>query len=747
MSYSEPSTIEQCRDIVLDATQHLYQHYYGQRERDIIVDYRHNFPDEYNRFFQNYYKVYLQHPYNFYPSEARKRAITATSRTICSGILHKFSNKGGRPRKRRKLTNDNTININNTINIVHNNINIKTPSLLSGKFAPFISNCYSQSIIPSTNFNILYNEIPTLPMTNHLLSNGMNCNITYLNSLPLLIDPTLTNTNFGNKSDLNNVKFFDKWNRKYYTLDDCTVKKTDELQEGWRENCLNYTNEQDKPHDSYCMRDDCADKFEKFEGEPCKNKHCIQAQIMEDNTNLYHEACLIRFDGGDSGYCCWCVIYFALFNKRLNAREYFETYLPPNAPHRIKSHFKIPKINSSILNHLKECKHIVSVIANCHNWNHFCLLSWPHEDGKQTCYFLISYQQYSHIALKREKIINYQSRFDEFLQRLKLFDHKPLEFVFPVLIYPHTQVDLNNSDSYYWEKVQVGIKSPHYDPTIEVGILQINKLWPKKLQDQNARMAIDLLFDAEKQRVKREIYTGAEYENNLWADANGSFAMAFTNFTYKINQALRQIYSYLKSIGAIISDKMKKQLNIPEKNRFNVKKCINAYDGNSVYEELEKENNHFIVYNLNRFLLHISSKHPILAHYAKVQLDPTKMSEQLIYKREPSRHQDDHSLFRPGKYKYNGNAVLCQNLINAEIKSDGSYIRQNKYPKHFCIDRLRNCWWGCNYGLPHNRHFTMYDKDRSIIVMTSRAAYYMPHKAEGTHLGWNSVYMVRNYDE
>ena len=41
----------------------------------------------------------------------------------------------------------------------------------------------------------------------------------------------------------------------------------------------------------------------------------------------------------------------------------------------------------------------------------------------------------------------------------------------------------------------------------------------------------------------------------------------------------------------------------------------------------------------------------------------------------------------------------------------------------------------------------MKDQDRSMIIMTSRAAYYMPHKAENTRYGWNSVYMVRNYDE
>ena len=101
------------------------------------------------------------------------------------------------------------------------------------------------------------------------------------------------------------------------------------------------------------------------------------------------------------------------------------------------------------------------------------------------------------------------------------------------------------------------------------------------------------------------------------------------------------------------------------------------------------KNNHFTIFYVNRFIKVMSQQIPNLSHWHQYQLDPNKMTEQLVYDREPSRHQDADDLMKPNMDNpSNGFAGLFHNLVNGEIKSDGSIKRFNDKPKYFCINSM-----------------------------------------------------------
>ena len=587
--------------------------------------------------------------------------------------------------------------------------------------------------------------------------------------------PALLNVNHGNATFkvIDNVTVLDKLGKRFVTIDASTIQThyptsdhspdpVELLNDKYLSNCLKYkgVKSKDMPYDAEygpCMKEDCLMPFSAHDGEQCKNANCIKAKLLKTTEIYYHEECLFRFNGGNNGYCNWCIILFSLCNNlHINEKEYFTNVAYPNAEWKVKGYFKIP----NAANLLKNIKHLSTkllyrAIRDCKAWNHYCLISAQMQSDK-TAYFLVTYQFLSDVAQPfRDSISEYQLSFGSQKDRQTLKDAK-IYVDFPMLIYPATKVCTSKPNDFEMKRIEVVFKVPEYDQSIESGVLQINYLYPPNLAEMNGKMSIKELFNykASKQRVHKR-YHFNPYANK-WSNFYGTFGMLFNWFSYKRNKseiACAQMRNDLINSKRKKGEKRVTKLPFLTKHQYNVRQCSNTYDKTEEYREIQRRNNHFINYNLNRFIQVMANQDERLAHWKSVHLYPDKMTELLKYKSLPGRHTDKPTLFNPDinaqvdvlNHPHNGQAALHHNYVNATIDKHGNIKRSDEHEKHFCIDQIREYHWKCDEGEKNNPHFTIKDSHYAILVFSQRAAYMKPHKPEMTKKGWNSLFMTRNY--
>ena len=527
MAFSEPTTLQECRTIIINQTQQLQQEYAGMEDRAIKKDYKQKYQQNYSQYIANYTKFYVKQGLD--PTSARQRAQTIVGKNIVSGVKRKNPN-GGRPRKQHQ----------------------------------------QQQPMRNTDSNTAILQIPM--RSNVMLPQFFSTQSIPTTSAMVPCNPILTSNDHGNAStNIQNVKVLDKINEKYFTFDTSMESGIRSLQQGYLSNCLKWTNNKCKPHDNQCMKDDCTIPLGEFEGIPCKNVYCIKMIMMEDRENLYHEECLIKYENGKQRYCCWCTILFSITKQRINDKEYFSNYLYPNADWRPKSCFKVPRIES-ILNSEESSININYAITNCKVFDHYCLLSSKLND--QTAYFLISHRNELKISLFQHQVIQYQCLYDDQHKKQKLLNQR-YQIKFAVLKYPFTNVDFERPSEFEEKYIEVRIKCPEYDQSIECGIVQINNLWPRDLQNANAAMAIKELVDIKnkkKQRIRKIYYS--IFHKHKWSDKPGRFGMLFNHWNYKQNKSRLQI-----------ARSRNKRIPLPQSTQFHVERCKNTFDQYPEYKK------------------------------------------------------------------------------------------------------------------------------------------------------------------
>ena len=648
-------------------------------------------------------------------------------------------------------------------------------SLLSQQFAyPFNNssstlNHTTSSFVDANSNNNMCSLVHNNQTVQTLFESTINPEVRSLSAIP----PALRSENHGNTSQIqNNFIFLDKIGRRFFTIDPILIEslypahktknKMDLLVEKFRKNSLDFkgVENKDMPHGGQCMKDDCLSILGASDGEHCKNEHCIKYKLLNLPTILYHEECLIRFNGGDSAYCCWCIILFSLTNCVINEREYFCNVGYPNAPWKVKGYFKVPNIQHT-LKSISEKKTFDDIVNECVSWNHFCLLSAVMPSGK-VAYYLVSYQFQSEIATPfREIVSKYQYSFGKGRDDQQELKDRSKDIIFPVLRYPFTEVCDSRPNEYDIKTIEVIWKVPKYDESIETGVLQINNLYFKSLATKNGRMSIDELLDynkpKKKQRIHKKYYT--QPHENKWSNAKGSFGILFNGWNYKSNKSEIQIaQKENKKKNKNRKKGEKKSCKLPHKmaEMYDVQQCSNTFDLPK-YHDLRDRNNHFIRYNLNRFIQTMAKEIPELSHWKTVHLFWDKMTERLQYRTKPGRHTDNSTLFNPKlndqssndilNYPVNGQAALMHNYVNAHIDRNGEIQRvaNDTTPKYFCLDQKIEYHWKCKDGPKNNAHFKIFDNQFAILLFSQRAAYMKPHKPEKTDKGWNSVFMTRNY--
>ena len=158
--------------------------------------------------------------------------------------------------------------------------------------------------------------------------------------------------------------------------------------------------------------------------------------------------------------------------------------------------------------------------------------------------------------------------------------------------------------------------------------------------------------------------------------------------------------------------------------------------------ELGKMNEHWIQYNLNPMLRHLSEKYKQLSYLKSYDLVP-KMIEQLLYNTMMGRHCDTKHVSLLGlNTPTNGLVGINHNFINATI--DGRTVtRTNTLSKDFCIDTEADQGWDCRYGMENNSHFEIKDEEGDVVIMEPDAVKFRAHKPERTNRGLTSNTLFR----